>query len=387
MTDMSVAKAVRQQQRAGGPAPSLCFVAPGAYSVLAGSRDVKVVGGAEIQQCILAREFVRRGHAVSMICMNYGQQDGVVIDGIKVYRMHGPDEGLPVLRFIHPRFTSLWAALRRANADIYYQRAGGALTGMVVAFTRLARRMAVFAGASDMDFDPRLPFIRHARDRGLFRWGLRRVQAVVVQSERQGALCRQHFRPDTTLIRSCYDHIGQAAAYDGPVLWVSSVKDLKRPEMFVELARSLPQFQFRLVGGGSEAHMASLRELAKGLGNIEFTGFVPFVDVEAMFDGASMLVNTSVAEGFPNTFLQAWSRGMPSVSFFDPGAVHDGAAVGSVAGSLGEMVAQVLRLKSQPVLWQREGQRCRDYFEASFSTRAAADQYQALFTRLVEARA
>ena len=382
MTDVL---AVQADQVAPARQPSICFVAPGAWPVLSGSRDIKVVGGAEVQQCILARELARKGFRVSMVCMNYGQEDGVVIDGIKVFRMHAPDEGLPVLRFIHPRFTSLWAALRRADADIYYQRAGGAATGMVVGFTKWARRVTIFAGASDMDFDPRLPFIRLARDRTLFRWGLKRVQSVVVQSEAQRELCRQHFRPDATLIRSCYDHRGVPATFEGPVIWVSSVKELKRPELFVELARRLPQFQFRLVGGGTDSYMASLRNLAKGMGNITFTGFVPFVDVETMFDGASVLINTSVAEGFPNTFLQAWSRATPTVSFFDPGAVIKGVSVGSVVNSMDDMVARVLALKSQAALWQVEGQRCGEYFDASFSTAAATEQYQKLFASLLAA--
>ena len=63
----------------------------------------------------------------------------------------------------------------------------------------------------------------------------------------------------------------------------------------------------------------------------------------AHFDGAALFVNTSVGEGFPNTFLQAWSRGMPTVSFFDPQVEFDGQPVGIVAPDADAMRARTAR--------------------------------------------
>lgn len=367
---------------AGAPL-RICFVAPAAYPILARSLHIQTVGGAEVQQVILARELARRGHQVSMLCMDFGQADGIQIDGVTVYRSHKPDEGLPVLRFLHPRLTSVWAALGRADAQVYYQRAASALTGQVVAFARLHQRAAVFASASDMDFVPELPWIPLARDRALFRWGARRADAIVVQTERQVADCQRSFQRSPVRVASCYGHAGQAGDPGGPVLWVGTVKPLKQPHLFVELARSLPARCFKLIGGGSPGDMAALKALAVDVPNLQVVGFVPFAEIEPWFDGASVLVNTSTNEGFPNTFLQAWSRGIPSLSFFNPGASHLGEAVGRVVADPQALASELAGLLSSPGVWQQAYVLAKGYFDAHHAVVNAADAYETLFSRLV----
>src|SRR6266850_4938932 len=111
--------------------PHICFVAPYAWPVLSGDASLKMVGGAEVQQTILARLFRRNGYRVSMICQDFGQPSRVEVDGIAVHKVFRQDEGLPVLRFLHPRLTKTWRALREVNADIYYQRSTAYLTGVI----------------------------------------------------------------------------------------------------------------------------------------------------------------------------------------------------------------------------------------------------------------
>jgi glycosyltransferase involved in cell wall biosynthesis len=125
-----------------------------------------------------------------------------------------------------------------------------------------------------------------------------------------------------------------------------------------------------------------LREQSAGLANLEWVGFVPYSAVDPYFDGARLLLNTSVIEGFPNTFLQAWARGVPSISFFDNGSRHQGQPVTRTVADLDAMAAAVAQWMGDDLSWQGASARVRDYFEASHTPAVALRAYQQVFAAL-----
>jgi glycosyltransferase involved in cell wall biosynthesis len=356
-------------------------MAPSAYSVLARDPKAKGVGGSEVQQTILAREFARRGYKVSMVTWDVGQPDGIEIDGVLVCRAFARNAGLPKTRLTWG-LIGKWRAMARANADLYYQQNCAVDTGYVAAFAKTHRRYSIYCGASDFDFQADIPYLNSNLTKRLYLYGLKNVSKIIAQSPRQVRDCREAFGLESEVIRSCYGHQGEPGKEAGVILWAGTVKPIKRPELFVDLARQCPELRFCLVGGGDDSYVKPLRELANGVDNIEFAGVVPYYEVEKYLDGASIVINTSITEGFPNTFLQAWSRGIPTVSFFDPDARIENRNVGSVVSSVKEMAAEVRRLKEDAAYWARAGKDCREYFLSNFVLNKIVDEYESLFDRM-----
>src|SRR6185436_14682092 len=152
-------------------------------------------------------------------------------------------------RFLYPRFTGLWGALRRADADLYYVSCAGAQVGLAAMFCARHRRRLVFRAASDADCDPSRLLIRHTRDRWLYGYGLRRADAILVQSATQARA-----------LERCYGLLGRvtgmlvespppAVRRDIDVLWVSNIRQLKRPDRALRLAEWLPEAAIHMAGG------------------------------------------------------------------------------------------------------------------------------------------
>lgn len=370
--------------------PSVCFVAPKNYPLLAGDGDLRHIGGAEVQRLLIARELVRRGFAVRFVTLDYGQPDGIEHGGIRVYKMCAAEAGWPGLRFIHPRWTSLWAALARADADVYYQRTAGVESGQVALWCRRNGRALVLAIASDIECDPRLPG-KAARERWFFHYALHRADAVVAQTAQQTRRLADHFGVAASVIRSCAPSPVELSppAKSPRVLWVGRFAAAKRPELLLELASRCPEWPFDVVGGPNDpgSNRAYVYDALRALPNVTLHGFVPYAQIGARYDAAALLLCTSAWEGYPNTFLEAWSRGLPVVATVDPDGVIGRHGLGRVAGGS----AHDLRAAIGALLGHAEeraacAERARRFFGAHHTVAVAGEAYETLLRAVYAGR-
>lgn len=372
----------------------ICFVAHENLLLLAPEFGERGVGGAQLQQTLLARALVRRGFDVSMVVGDYGQPNGATWDGIRTYRSFRREAGIPVLRWLHPRLTGLWRAAAEADADIYYVSCASVQVGQLAWFARRHRRKLIFKVASDGDCDPsRLPKIRYGRDKLIYRYGLRHADAILAQSARQRSNLKLHFGVDSIIAPSLSQPLSADCPFadrDIDVLWAGVVYDIKRPQLLLRLAQSMPETRMCLVGGPSaesKAFHEGIRHGAAGLANLTLQGHVPFHQIGAFFERARVLVNTSETEGFPNTYLQAWSSGAPVVAFFDPDGVIEREGLGMRVNTLEEMREAVHTLTRDEAAWSRTSDRCRAYFRAHYAEEASLRPYLATIERLAGAGA
>jgi len=101
---------------------------------------------------------------------------------------------------------------------------------------------------------------------------------------------------------------------------------------------------------------------AAGIPNVEMCGRVPHARMAEYYQRSHVLCCTSAYEGFPNTFLEAWSIGLPVVSTFDPDGVIAANGLGWVARDVDGIVDCLRKIAESPESWHRASQAARQYY-------------------------
>lgn len=369
-------------------APRVCFHIPYLYPALVPGR-VEFAGGAETQMARIATGLAGRGFEVSAVTLDFGQPHRMEVGGVTLLSSFKVDDGLPVVRFFHPRLTGTWRALSQAGADVYYAHGSGLPAGIAADVAKRRGARFVFHAASDFDAMPNLPLQTNPRDRWWQRRAVRLADAVIAQTETQRAMLRTHFRRDSQVIANWVDVPGRAvdAGQDGSVVWLATYKPIKRPEWFIELARALPERHFVMAGvipppPDTRESWEAANDAARELPNLEVRGFVARERLGELFAGAALFVHTSPVEGFPNTVLEAWAHGLPTVTAVDPDGLVGRERLGAVAHSSNDLVAHVRSLMADPEGRRAAGARARRVADDRHSPEAVIDAIASVLRRV-----
>ncbi|MFA4948769.1 MAG: glycosyltransferase family 4 protein [Candidatus Krumholzibacteriia bacterium] len=375
----------------------VCFFSPTAYSYFRPDRTTWA-GGAETQQLLLANHMKAKGIEVSFIVGDFGQDEVENVEGITLIRSFTPFKGNRKLRFI-PDMIKIRHAMRIAGADIYNQRSTTFFTGQLARFASDLGKAFTFSLGSDYNCYPdgmgeiRWPMTY------LYRYGIRTADAVISQTEKQRRLMLENFARETVLIRNGIAiPSGDGARADGEpprsvpdvrgrtrdpgFLWVGRFQAVKRPELPLDLARSLPDERFTVIGGyaGDERYASAITDVAKRIPNLEYIPFVPPREMDAYYRGACALLNTSSFEGFPNTYLHAWAHGVPVITIsIDPDGILEKNGIGIVTGTFEGLVEAVRSIRSNRTMRSEMSAKAIRYVRANHDIRDRGDDYIRLF--------
>lgn len=116
------------------------------------------------------------------------------------------------------------------------------------------------------------------------------------------------------------------------VLFLGRLTPVKRPWIYFELAKKFPENIFYVCGQGTE--IDKIIEQYKDIKNLKFMGHVSGEDKERLLREYKVLVNTSIHEAIPVSFLEAISYGQKLLSCQNPDDItkNNGYFTGTILG-------------------------------------------------------
>lgn len=345
-------------------------------------------GGAEYQAYLISKYLSSCGHEVHYI---YEGKKIKNRDGILYHNL--PRRSSPI-QMSEVNYSKLKAILDDVNPDLVYQRCRNAYTGLIGRYRRIRDIKFVWAAASNMDVDDKI-HVRNLNDfrRSLSRpmtiRGIRSADKIIVQTKFQMGAIKKAFKLDSTLIPNSHEVPNPPFIKDDtPIIcWIANIKDFRKLEDFLNLADTCRDLEakFVIVGRPSiGSYQEILERRIQSLDNVSYLGELSFEEVNDLISQSSIFVHTSLIEGFPNTYIQAWMREVPVVSIhFDPDQIMVNNGFGYHSKNCRQLRKDVRRLYMNKELRMKMGKKARKYAVENFDISQVGKKYESLFLELI----
>lgn len=336
-------------------------------------------GGAEYQSFLLANAL--RTCSVEVFFLTFSDLKQTVIskDGYKIYNIEPNKHLQKIGRPFFLYYYKIKKILSMEKPDIVYRRMGAAIPGLLALLKKKLDFELIWACAHISDLNRfRIHDIGNILNNidDLFRiYGIKNADKILVQTNDQKDLLLKNFHKESFLFPNLHPKPVENVVKGGPivkVIWAANYKTWKQPELFIDLAEALQEYsdvRFIMIGriGPFEIQKETSAKV-KQLRCLEHKGELPMEEVNKILAGSDVFINTSLAEGFPNTFIQAWMRKVPVISLHvDPDDMIKNNNIGYHSRTFEQLVEDTKTLVVNKQVRKEMGERAQRFALETFS--------------------
>jgi len=339
----------------------------------------------------LAMELVKKGHDVEVIIQRFSNQqkpigETDVLDGIPIIIV--PLKKLEKLRR---------RQLYKKDVDVLHSQCGEFDTWLTFRENPHIPRIVTFQDprskeelALTMPYEKysSYPWYKALWVKLMFYLYKRAVQSAVVASQAKFKipLVKEMFGLDNVSWLPNFvdvpDSLPKKA--DKPTcLFLGRLDPIKRPDMYCFLPRFFPNIDFYVLGS---SHFSGMNERLRGefknVTNLCFMGLDAGRLKQELLDKSWILVNTSVYECLPVTFLEAAAHGCAILSCQNPDGFASSFGM-HVQPSI-ESFRTGLNLLLENDLWRRRGEEAYEHAKQFYSTSVVMDQHIKLYKTVMD---
>lgn len=146
------------------------------------------------------------------------------------------------------------------------------------------------------------------------------------------------------------------------ISWAGNFGANKQPELFLELSEKDQNKTWQFIMAGSTYRIKDAKAEISNIEKVQIKGRISQEEVNEILDQSFVFVNTSIYEGFPNTFIQSWLRGVPVISLgANPNGIIIEHNLGFVCQDIAEAYEKIQLLKENLHLYRELSVNARNY--------------------------
>ncbi|MCL2403064.1 MAG: glycosyltransferase family 4 protein [Coriobacteriia bacterium] len=376
----------------------ILFFLDEAYSLFPGGEAGPRFGGAELQLYTIADEVSKNSlFEVTWLFTDSKKYDVSLLNHPRMTILsRKPPFGrnIPILaRYFNRKRCitrkELLKPYQACNPDVIISTMGSMAEDLRIE-SELAGAKTIFRVASDTDIT--IPRANTPEESEQILRDISNFDSVVVATnEQQIALNKFRTSPSVKIAKFTKMLTNIRSTSDSKhILWVASCQKLKQPWIFLELAKSFPDEQFVMIMPPIDENLShTIRAQADKIDNLKLIPVQISRDkIAEYFAGSKLFVNTSKIEGFPNTFLEAFSVGVPVLSLsFNPDDMINAHGLGACAdGSLSRLIEHCGTLLSDERLLEEKGKSACAYFKKNHNLEKIVQEWMSLIVETIEGR-
>lgn len=352
-------------------------------------------GGAEVQTNFLAKELVKRGHEVHYICQRIYNEKVSLKSNINGIKMHW----IPLQsNSIFKKNKLIYKNLCLIQPDYIIERMSSVFALAIIRYKKISnskyiwictdniaplKYKNIYSSYKNLNFMKFIiMFFKNLAIDFIRQKAVKVSDLSFYQNDIQKRIIIKNFKKKPLKIISGHPSLSTRCNIkknfeNQTVLWCGNLGMHKRPELFVKLSKEFEKSKIKFIMVGGHYDINYLNSLFKNKPqNLIVIGKVSFEESLNYFDKSTILVNTSFSEGFSNTYIQAWLRGIPTlVMGADPDGLIEINQLGYNCKSINSIVHKVNSLLNDKNSYTKMSEYVKCYAEKNHSIKVMSDHF------------
>jgi glycosyltransferase involved in cell wall biosynthesis len=328
------------------------------------------IGGAELQADLIGQYLIK----------NFNHEVLYVYESMKKDERTLKDYGNGSYSLLN--YSKLKKIISKEQPDIIYQRCKDIYSVFSSILSRKFGIKNVYNYANDFDYSYQrnhpLSYMKYS--------SIKKHDAIIAQTKDQYKKLSAYQGLKYQIYNSIEIDRREHAKKENSVIWIGNIRPVKQLERLIPIAEKLvnEDITFYIIGKNYETNYSKdiIKKISK-LDNMKYLQNRTISEVNDFLRQGKIFMNTSIREGFPNTFLQAWNHYVPTISInVDPDSIIRKNGLGIVSNDNDKIANYIMTLFNDEQMYNKMMSKVKLYVKSNHDIEKNVEKFDQAFSEI-----